>query len=64
MIFGLKKFSEYLYGHSFILITDHRPLLAMFGQGKGTTALAANRLARLALLLNQFDYNTEYRRTL
>ena len=63
LIFGLKRFSEYLYGRSFILITDHRPLLAIFGQGKGTPVLAANRLARWALL-NQFDYKIEYQQTL
>ena len=44
-----------------MLVTDHKPLTELFGPKKGTPLLAANRLARWALWLNQFDYTIEYR---
>ena len=44
-------------------MTDHRPLIALFGPTKATPALAANRLARWALMLSQYDYSIEYRQT-
>ena len=56
IIYGLKKFYQYLYGRPFMLVTDHKPLTALFGPKKGTPLLAANRLARWALWLNLFDY--------
>ena len=45
------------------MVTDHKPLLALFGPHKATPALAANRLARWALMLSQYEYTIEYRET-
>jgi len=62
IIYALKKFFHNLYGRKFILVTDHRPLVAMFGPNKPTPALAANRLSQWALFLRQFN-TIEYCKT-
>ena len=63
IVYGIKKFNQYLYGRSFILVTDHKPLLALFSPSEETPALAASRLARWAFLPSQFDYKIEFRKT-
>ena len=62
-IFALKKYHQFLYGRPFILVTDHKPLISIFGPNTATPMLAANRLARWSLMLSQYDYTIEYRST-
>ena len=63
IIFALKKCHQFLYGRPFILVTDHKPLISMFGPNTSTPMLAAIRLARWSLMLSQYDYIIEYRST-
>ena len=62
IIFALNKFHQFLYSCTFILVTDHKPLIALFGPTKATPALAANRLAWWALMLSQCNYSIDYRK--
>ena len=40
-VFGVNKFHSYLLGHSFNLITDHKPLTTLFHQHKPTSCQAS-----------------------
>ena len=45
------------------MVTDHKSHLALFRPSKETPFIAANHLARLALMLSQYDYSVEFRKT-
>ncbi|XP_057298423.1 uncharacterized protein K02A2.6-like [Hydractinia symbiolongicarpus] len=61
IVFAVKKLHQYLYGQSFRIITDHKPLLGLFGQNKPIPPLAAARVQRWALLLSAYSYVLEYK---
>ena len=63
LVFGVKRFHQYLYGRKFSLVTDHKPLTAIFGSKKGIPSLAAARLQRWAILLSAYDYHISYKPT-
>ena len=63
LVFGVKRFHNYLYGRPFILETDHKPLLTILGSKKEVPPLAAARLQRWAIILSAYKYNIEFRPT-
>ena len=42
--FGIKRFHAYLFGHSFQLITDHKPLLGLLKEDRATSQQASARI--------------------
>lgn len=60
IIFGVRKFSQYLLGREFIIRTDHKPLLGLFKENKEIPQRHRDRLQRWAVYLSGFQYKLEY----
>ena len=63
IIYGVTKFNQFLYGRHCTLVTDHKPLLAIFSPDKKIPLLTAQRLQRWALTLMAFQYDIRYKPT-
>ena len=63
LVYGIRKFHQYLYGRRFALVTDHKPSTAVLGPKNGIPPLAAARLQRWALLLPSYSYDIEFKST-
>ena len=63
LIFGVKKFHQFLYGRPFTMVTDHKPLTTIFRSKKGIPTVTAARLQRWAILLVAYQYQIEFRST-
>ena len=63
IIFGVRKFHQFFYGRQFLLLTDHKPLLTIFGQKKGIPTMAASRLKWWAIILSAYTYTISYKHT-
>jgi len=63
IIYGVKKFHQFLYGRKFTLITDHKPLLAILGPKSQLPTLAAARFQRWAIYLSAYHYDLCFRPT-
>ena len=61
IIFGVKKFHQFLYGHAFTINTDHKPLEGLLSATKGVPPLAAPRVQRWALTLAAYKYSIHYK---
>lgn len=60
IVYGTKKFFNYLIGREFELNTDHKPLLTIFGEHKGIPPMSTSRLQRWAFHLSTFTYKIKH----
>ena len=61
--FGVRRFSQYLHGKHFQLVTDNRALSHILNPQKELPALSAARMQRYALQLAAFSYEVELRKS-
>ena len=63
LVYGVQHFHQYLYGRTFTLVTDHKPLTSILNPKKGIPSLAAARLQRWAIILSAYRYEIEFKPT-
>lgn len=63
IIFGIKRFFQFLYGTKFTLITDHRPLVQILSPTKGLPVYTAMRMQHYAIFLQGFNYVIQYKKS-
>lgn len=59
VIFGVKKFYNYLYGHKFTITTDHK--LSLFSEARMVPQMVSPRGQRWAVTLGAYDYVMVYK---
>ncbi len=61
IIFGVKRFHQYLAGRPFTILSDHKLLHHLFQETSGIPTLASARIQRWALILGAYNYTIEYK---
>lgn len=61
IIFGVKRFHQYLFGRHFTILSDHKPLQHLFNEHSATSPLTSARIQRWALTLGAYDYSIAYK---
>ncbi|KRZ71620.1 Transposon Tf2-11 polyprotein [Trichinella papuae] len=56
IVFGVKKFHQYLYGRYFTIVTDHKPLLGLLKPHNPIPQTVSPRMLRWSLLLSAYNY--------
>uniref|UniRef100_UPI0010A03C36 uncharacterized protein K02A2.6-like n=1 Tax=Podarcis muralis TaxID=64176 RepID=UPI0010A03C36 len=61
LVAGVKRFHEYLYGRTFDLITDHKPLLGLLAGDRPTPPVLSPRMLRWTVFLAAYHYRLIHR---
>ena len=63
VIFGLKKFQQYLLGRHFQLVVDNKAIARILPPENEMQGVAANRLTRWSIIMAMYDYEIMYRKS-
>lgn len=61
LVASVKKFHDYLYGRSFTIFTDHKPLLGLLASNKSTPLEISPRMLRWSIILSGYNYELQYK---
>ncbi|XP_059420209.1 uncharacterized protein K02A2.6-like [Carassius carassius] len=61
VIFGIKRFHKYIYGRTFKITTDHKPLISLFHEKKPVPQMGSPRVQRWVTLLRAYEYKIIYK---
>uniref|UniRef100_A0A670HPH4 Gypsy retrotransposon integrase-like protein 1 n=1 Tax=Podarcis muralis TaxID=64176 RepID=A0A670HPH4_PODMU len=61
LVAGVKRFHEYLYGRTFDLITDHKPLLGLLAGDHPTPPVLSPRMLQWTVFLAAYHYRLVHR---
>ena len=58
--YAVKIFYRFIHRRTFVLQTDYKPLLSIFGWKKGVSTYSANRLQRWSVILLNYNLKIQY----
>lgn len=61
IVWGVKKFHQFLFGREFVILSDHKPLQFLFSEKRPVPAMASSRIQRWALTLSAYKYCMVFR---
>ena len=61
IVFGVKRFHQFLFGRRFTILSDHQPLKYLFGEHRAIPTMASARVQRWALTLSAYDYKIAFK---
>ncbi|XP_059471860.1 uncharacterized protein K02A2.6-like isoform X7 [Neocloeon triangulifer] len=60
IVWAVKKLKNYLWGQQFEILTDHKPLLGIFGKGKLMSDDLSSKLKRYCLFLREYNFELKF----
>ncbi|GAB0092892.1 uncharacterized protein DMENIID0001_079420 [Sergentomyia squamirostris] len=61
IIYGIKRYYKFVYGHRFVIYTDHKPLISIFDPKKNNGIILSERMQRWQAFISNFNCKIIYR---